>query len=322
VVSVPEPADARRPTVTITLVLHRSAGHLPACLRSVEDALGSGFADLIAVDNASPDDSAAIVRDAQPGALVLRPAENVGFAAACELARPHVRGRHWLLLNPDTELAPGSIAALAAALDAAPGVAAVSPWLRDADGAEPSYPGRRFPSAALALLELTRLHRLVPQPRRGRWLQGPYVRHGDPALRPDWLPGTALMLRRAAVDRVGGLDPSFFLYGEDLDWCWRARHAGWRLAVIDAIAVHREGSSARAALSEQAVQDRIASGLSRATARNGGRGRAIACAGLNALALTVEAHHRGRSAAARAGAGRAARAWRRALRSTAVAGRR
>jgi N-acetylglucosaminyl-diphospho-decaprenol L-rhamnosyltransferase len=306
------PADA--PPVTITVVLHRSAAHLEACLASVAEPLAAGEAELIAVDNASPDDSASIVARAQPGARLLRCPTNLGFAAACELARPHVRGRHWLLLNPDVELAPGTVRRLADALDSAPGVAAVSPWLREAGAAASSYPGRRFPAAGRALAELTRLHRLVPQPRRGRWLQGPYVVRGDPAPVPDWLPGTALMLRRATVERVGGLDPSFFLYGEDLDWCWRARRAGWRLAVADVTAVHHPSSSARAAMAEQEVQDRIAAGIARAARRHAGRGRAVAYAAVTTVALGLEARDPRRDPPQRAAARTGARAWARTLR--------
>lgn len=304
---------AVEPVVSVTIVLHNSAAHLPACLGSIAAALDSGLAELIAVDNASPDDSAAVVKRLVPDARLLTAPRNLGFAGGCELARPFARGRCWLLLNPDAELEPDALRQLVETLDARPDVAAVSPWLRDGDRGAPAYPGRRFPSITLTLLELGRLHRLLPRRRRAALLLGSYVTGPDAHGRdPDWLPGTALLLRRAAVDRVGGLDPAFFLYGEDLEWCWRARAGGWRVAVADAAAAHRLSASSRATFAEQEVQDRIADGILRACRRHRGRRYAAAYAALTALALTLESRDRRRPGEVRAAAGIAARAWRRA----------
>ena len=300
-------------------MLHNSADHLEACLRSIADVLASGWAELIAVDNASPDHSAAVVARLAPDGLLLRSHENVGFAAGCELARPHIRGRYWLLLNPDVELAAGTVRALAALLDALPAVAAVSPWLRTPDRATPEYPGHRFPSIALTLLELTRAHRLLPRRLRARTLLGPYVSHGrGPVPEPDWIPGAAMLLRGASIEHVGGLDRSFFLYGEDLEWCWRARAGGWRIAVADALAIHRESSSSRSTWgSEQLVADRIAAGIARACANHRGRVYALAYAALTALSLTLEARDPRRPGASRRAAATASRAWWRVLRPAA-----
>lgn len=306
----------RAPAVSVTVVLFNSDDHLRACLGALQGALGSGQAELVAVDNASPDESAAITREAAPRARLITSAVNRGFAGACNLAWPSVTGRYWLLLNPDVVLDPGALEELTRWMDRHPEVAVVSPWLRDGSNGELGYPGRAFPSVSRALIELLRLHLLLPAHRRGDLWQGSYVRPGSPsAAAPDWVPGAAMMVRRAAVQDVGPLDETFFLYGEDLEWCWRLRRSGWGIATCpSAVATHHASASSRRTWSEDEVAGRIAAGIAEACRKARGRRYARAYAGVTVLALSLEAWHPGRSPEERRRAASARRAWFRTLR--------
>jgi GT2 family glycosyltransferase len=304
------------PDVSVTMVLYNSDDHLRACLAALEGALCSGRAELVAVDNASPDQSAAITLAAVPQTRLISSVVNRGFAGACNLALPSVNGRYWLLLNPDVVLDPGAVEELSSWMDQHRDVAIVSPWLRPGRSEAPAYPGRAFPSVSRGLIELFRLHLLLPAGRRGALLQGPYVRPGAPIpAAADWVPGAAMMVRRAAIDAVGSLDESFFLYGEDLEWCWRMRSSGWRVATCPtAAATHHASASSRRTWPEDEVARRIAAGVAEACRKVRGVGYARAYALVTVLALSLEAWHPRRSAEQRRGARSARRAWSRTLR--------
>lgn len=301
--------------LTITIVLYNSGEHLEACLESLRPALSGGDVELVAVDNASPDGSARIVEKLAPDARLIRSGENLGFAGGTNLAWPFVGGRYWLLLNPDVVLEPGAVEELVRFMDRHPRVGAVSPWLRDPVGTF-DFPGRAFPAAWRSLLELSRIHRMLPASARARLLQGPYVDHAArfrPA--PDWIPGTAMLVRAETVANVGLLDERFFLYGEDLDWCWRMRAAGWDIAVCDnAVGRHVARASGERTWSGQAVEDRIADGMLRAVRRHRGTRRARAAGIANVASFALEAINPRRSVDQRAAAAQARRAWWRAVR--------
>ena len=303
------------PDVSVTLVLYNSDDHLRACLGALEGALSSGRAELVVVDNASPDSSAAIVQAAAPQARLISSAVNRGFAGACNLAWKSVTARYWLLLNPDVVLDPGTLEELSRWMDEHPDVAIASPWIRDGDTGERAYPGRAFPSIARTLIELLRLHLLLPAQRRGDFLQGSYVRPGAPvAAAPDWVPGAVMLVRSVAVAAVGPLDESFFLYGEDLEWCWRMRSSGWRISICpDATATHYSSASSRRTWPEDEVAGRIAAGLAAACGKMRGSRYARVYALVTVLALSLEAWHPRRSPTQRRAAASARQAWLRTL---------
>jgi len=230
------------PTLSVTVVLYNSQDELPACLASVRADIDTGFAELIAVDNASPDRSAEIVRDAVPSARLVSSPDNRGFAGGANLAWPHVRGRYWFLLNPDSVLPSGTLRALVAWMDERPDIAVGSPALANAEGTVVWPSAQALPSTALVWLELLRLHRLLPRRSRAQLLQGGFWTYGDQP-RAGWVPGTAMIVRRSAVDHVGLLDERFFMYAEDVDWCWRMHDAGWGVGSCSTVAVRHVGSA-------------------------------------------------------------------------------
>jgi N-acetylglucosaminyl-diphospho-decaprenol L-rhamnosyltransferase len=310
---VPSPTASQLPTVTVTLVLYKSEQEVARCIQSIRTELDSGFAELIAVDNASPDDSVAVVRREAPGAKVLRLPENRGFAAGANQAWAHARGRYWMLLNPDTQVSSAGLRAMSEWMDRHPSIGAASPEIHN-EGNVPGATGHRLPSPWPPLLEASRLHHVLPRRLRGRILRGAYWTGGD-QLDVGWVPGTAMMARRTAVEDVGVLDERFFMYGEDLDWCMRMRRAGWSIGVCTGTTVvHRGGASSSRTFTEEEVRRRIAEGIFQALGKARGVRFAKTCAFAFELDQVIEAWHPRRTPEWRAAARASARAWRRARR--------
>jgi N-acetylglucosaminyl-diphospho-decaprenol L-rhamnosyltransferase len=299
-----------RPELSIAIVLYNSGGTLADCLQSLRSDVDSGFAELIAVDNASPDESVAIVRGELPAAQVLEMDVNRGFAAGVNAALARARGRYWLLLNPDVRAPVGGLRRLVSWMDAHPAVAVASPDLVDVDG-HWEEPGRMVPSVGRTLLRLTRLHRVLPAGVRRRVFGAGYLTRED-QLNVGWVPGTVMIVRPAAVSEVGPLREELFMYGEDLEWCWRMRRAGWRIGVCSgATFVHDTSSSVRFTFGEDDVQRRIAEGTDAACRLMYGARHARALAALTAVAYVVDARAPGKSPAQRDQARASALVWRR-----------
>jgi GT2 family glycosyltransferase len=177
------------------------------------------------VDNASADDSAEMVRQRFPDCTLIANPRNVGFGAACNQALPHA-GEFLLVLNPDATLEPGALETLLSRASAREDIAVVGPRLRYLDDA-PQPSRRRFPTPATLLCESTPLDwRLpnLPWLRRYRYAG----ERGDRAHPVDWVSGACLLIRASAFRQVGGFDPAFFMYFEEVDLCRRLRALGWR----------------------------------------------------------------------------------------------
>jgi N-acetylglucosaminyl-diphospho-decaprenol L-rhamnosyltransferase len=236
--------------LTVVIVSWNVRELLRGCLRSLAGGpRPAGGTEVVVVDNASADDSAAMVVDQFPDVRLIANGENRGFTAANNQGITVARGRYVLILNPDTEVVGDALAALVAYADAHPDVGVVGPQLLNPDGTvQPSR--RRFPTLATALFESTWLQPLAPR----RLLERYFVqdRPHDRVQDVDWVDGAALMVRREALGRVGLLDEGFFMYSEELDWCRRFRMAGWRVVYLPtARIVHHRGKS-----SEQVVAAR------------------------------------------------------------------
>ena len=166
---------------------------------------------------------------------------NVGYARAANLGIAATRADIVSVLNPDTEIGDGSAAVMVERLTAEPRTAALGPRVENVDGSD--YPSARsLPSTVDAIGHgiFGLVWRNNPYTRRYRQLEADPSRPRD----VDWVSGCAVWLRRAALDRVGGWDESYFLYVEDVDLCWRLRKAGWRVAYEPgARVVHVQGAS-------------------------------------------------------------------------------
>jgi hypothetical protein len=211
------------PQVSVVIVSYQVRDLLRACLRSVE-AQVEVEVDTWVVDNASTDGSADMVAREFPGARLIRNADNQGFARANNQALAQATGDVLLLLNPDTELPPRALAELVRAFERHSNAGAVGLALRNADGT-PQRSCHAFPSLLNMALEALGLHRMALRLGIGTPFQAPVPRGGEgPA---DWVSGACLALSREAYAEVGGLDEESFMYGEEMDWSWRARRSGF-----------------------------------------------------------------------------------------------
>lgn len=232
--------------ISVVIVSYRVPDLLARCLGSVyADARSyAGGVEAIVVDNAPGDGSAEMVRQRFPEARLIASPQNRGFAAGCNVGTAAAAGDSMLLLNPDAELMPGALGALADYLERHLEAGGAGPRTLDAAGAvQPSR--RRFPTLATAFLESTIIQSHLPGLPHFRWyycLDVPETREQA----PDWLTGACLLLRRRALEEVGPLDERFFLYFEEADWFLRARGAGWRAGYAPSAAVVHHGGQSSA----------------------------------------------------------------------------
>jgi len=192
---------------------------------------------LLVRDNASADGTAAAIERAVPEAEVDHGTENLGFAGGVNTILERARGPWFLALNSDAWPRPGAIARLVDSAVRQPRAAAVAPRLERPDGTL-EHSTHPFPSLTVAATMAVGGDRWLPRPVRDRlFLEGTWD-HDRPR-QVDWAVGAALLMRRAAIDQVGGFDEGFFMYAEDLDWCWRAARLGWTVEFDpSAVVVH------------------------------------------------------------------------------------
>ena len=219
------------PDLSYCVVNTNGREYLLACLEAIERAHPAGLGrEILVLDNASEDGSAEAVRSLElQDCRLIALERRTGKAENDSTLLREARGSYCLLLNEDSELLPGAPQALVEALEADPQAAAAGAQLLDADGS-PVPCAWRFPGVATALAGALFLHRRLTVQSRGRRTR-----------EVDWAQSSALMVRREAAAEVGYLDPEFFVYYDECDFCRRLRDAGRRvLYVPGARAIHHD----------------------------------------------------------------------------------
>ncbi len=205
--------------LSIVIVTWNVRELLAACLRALPAATEGLVSESLVVDNDSMDGTLEWLAREHPTVRVAANAANMGFARANNQGLGMAKGRYIVLLNPDTEPRRGSLTEMVRFMDSRPRAGAASPRLVRPDGVAQPYAFGDDPSPvylarrALAHLRKRYLHDWAPaKPQQ-----------------VEWVSGACLVARRAAIDRVGGLDESIFMYFEDNDWCRRMRLTGWEV---------------------------------------------------------------------------------------------
>jgi GT2 family glycosyltransferase len=182
---------------------------------------------LLVHDNGSSDGTATTLSRLVPEAEVESSTQNLGFAAGVNRLLSRSNAPWFLTLNSDAWPEPGAIARLVDAAERDPHAAAVAPLLLRPDG-RIEHSTHPFPSLGTALIDATQGRRWLPRRLlERRLLEGAWRQ--DRSRTVDWAVGAALLFRRSAVEQIGPLDERFFMYVEDLEWCWRARQLGWKV---------------------------------------------------------------------------------------------
>ena len=233
--------------VSVVIVNWNAGAALSDCLRSLYQYHSGFILDVIVVDNAGTDQSAGMVEKVFPQVRLIRNSANYGFAVACNrgLEAADISSPYLLVLNPDTVFEYDVLSTLVSFLEAHREAAAVGPRVLGEDRTLQRGCRRREPTPGAMLSRSLGLDRLFPH---SRFFAG--YSYGDlPADLThlvDSLSGSFMLVRREALERVGSFDERFFMYAEDLDWCRRAREAGWRVYYHPAVAiVHTRAVSSR-----------------------------------------------------------------------------
>jgi N-acetylglucosaminyl-diphospho-decaprenol L-rhamnosyltransferase len=234
-------------SASIIIVNWNTRDLLADCLESIAQTAGDLDYEIIVVDNASSDGSQMMIRQRFPNVSLVTNTENVGFAKANNQGLVKSNGRYALLLNSDAIVTPGSLQAVARLADAEPRAGIVGVQLLNPDGSfQASH--TPFPNLWQEFLILSGLGRLL----YGYW----YPSHGpEEATGPqlvDYIQGACMLVRREAFEEVGGLDEGYFMYAEEVDWCYAMRKNGWHVWYQPAARViHLSGGSSEGRRSQR-----------------------------------------------------------------------
>jgi GT2 family glycosyltransferase len=224
--------------VSVIVVTYQSRDSVGQCLRSVADQAD----EVVVVDNASTDGTCELITRQFTAAKLIANRRNRGFAAAVNQGLIAASGDYLLVLNPDTEVAPGALRQLGAFLGDHPEVGLVGPQLRDQqDAVIPSCTTK--PTLGILLVRATAFRWLVGRSASQRRYEMADCDWSEPGS-VEVISGACMMARREAIAQVGGLDESFFLYFEDDDWCMRMGQCGWQVWYWPgAVVTHLGGAS-------------------------------------------------------------------------------
>lgn len=219
--------------IGVIIVSYNTSALLRNCLASLQHCTLPR--QVLVVDNGSHDGSPAMVRQHFPHVHLLATGTNLGFARANNLGltwlaqQPTALPPYVLLLNPDTIVHHGAIEALVAFLEQHPRVGLVGPRLLNPDGSHQAA-AFRFPTLCMTLLDLFPPGEVLPGRLYASWWHGRYPQEQSATpFAIDHPLGACMLVRRATLEAVGPFNADYFMYSEEVEWCWRIRQAGWAI---------------------------------------------------------------------------------------------
>jgi N-acetylglucosaminyl-diphospho-decaprenol L-rhamnosyltransferase len=243
--------------LSIIIVSWNVADLLESCLNSIiygpvavgADSGALPTVEIIVVDSASQDDTVEMLPEQFPQVKLLAQAENLGFTRCNNIGLQEAQGRYLMLLNPDTEVIGSALPKMIEYLDNNSTVGIVGPHTLNSDGTTQST-RRRFPTVPLAFFESTWMQPFAPKALLDHY----YVNDAsdESTLDVDWVQGSALIARREIYEQIGGLDEGYVMFSEEMDWCRRAKDAGWRVVYLGAAKIIHHGGKS----TDQAVASR------------------------------------------------------------------
>jgi len=237
---------AAPPDITVSIVSYNTKDYLRACLTSLFERQSAGEASLevIVADNGSIDGSQDMVRTEFPQVILMDPGGNVGYGRGNNAAIAHATGRYYFILNSDTEIQPGALSSMLAYMQANPKIGMVGAQLVWPDGKDQASCSTD-PPLSVVFWEQTFLYKLLPNNK----VTSAYQMSGMDATKPqdvDQICGAGFFVRKEAWEALGGFDPEYFMYFEDIDFCIRLRRAGWPIVFLpQARITHHLGASSQ-----------------------------------------------------------------------------
>jgi GT2 family glycosyltransferase/lipopolysaccharide/colanic/teichoic acid biosynthesis glycosyltransferase len=238
--------------LSIIIVNYNVRDFLENALLSIQKALEARLADgrridgeVFVVDNASDDGSVDLVKKKFPQAHLIANQGNLGFARANNIALVQASGRYLLLINPDTVVQEDTLKVMIDFFDANPDVGAAGCKILNPDGTLQLACRRSFPTPWASFTKTTGLSAMFPRSQLFGRYNLTYL-NPDESYEVDAVSGSFMMVRHVVYEQVGGLDETFFMYGEDLDWCYRIQKAGWKIYYLHKTQIiHYKGESTK-----------------------------------------------------------------------------
>jgi O-antigen biosynthesis protein len=231
--------------ISIIIVNYNVRDLLIDCIDSVLKSLQNFSAEIIVVDNNSTDDSVEVLKKVYPNVKLIISKENQGFAKANNIALKQAEGKFIFLLNPDTLLSENAIPVFMDYFSKNPAASIAGCKLFNSNGTLQVACRRSFPTPWNSLTKLSGLSKLFPNTKLFGGYNVTYL-NPEETYQVEAISGACMFFRREVYDDIGGLDESFFMYGEDLDWLFRASKRGWKTFYLpQARVLHYKGESTR-----------------------------------------------------------------------------
>ena len=228
------------PAVSVIIVSYKVRYYIEQCLNSVLRSVAD--AQILVVDNNSDDGSVEYLRERFPQAEVIANDFNAGFGKANNMALANATGKYVLFLNPDTVVAERTIPGCVDYMEAHPEVGAVGVRMQYGNGRFALESRRSLPTPSVSFWHMTGLGKLFPKSKVFAKYHRTYLdKDGECPI--DVVSGAYMFIRKEALDRTGGFDESFFMYGEDIDLSYRILQAGYQNRYLPLPIVHYKGES-------------------------------------------------------------------------------
>lgn len=231
--------------ISIVIVNYNVKDFLLQCLKSIDQASGGFMVETIVVDNNSGDGSVEYLQPLFPDVKFIKLVKNIGFAKANNKGFELATGKYILILNPDTILAGNTLQVMYNYMETHDETGIAGCKVLNHDGSFQVACRRGFPTPWASFSKLFGLQRLFPRSKLFAQYNQTY-KSTDETYYVDALIGAFMFARKSVIDELNGFDPGYFMYGEDLDLCYRANKAGWKIAYVhDTSIIHYKGESTK-----------------------------------------------------------------------------
>ncbi len=231
--------------LSIIIVNYNVKAFLQNCLLSIKKATEKISTEIIVIDNASDDGSVELVKKNFPEVNLIEAKQNLGFSKANNLGLKISRGKYICLINPDTIVEEDTFLEMINFMDMHPEVGLAGCKILNPDGTFQLACRRSFPTPWVAFTKIVGLSKLFPQSKLFARYNLTYLDENK-SYEVDAVSGSFMFLRREIYDKIGGLDETFFMYGEDLDFCFRVKKAGYKVYYVHSTKIiHFKGESTK-----------------------------------------------------------------------------